>query len=85
MTCDNPWSAYIWSRSYVASSKTVTDLMKATNDPRLDYYTYGTGKSYAPGDENAAKVADGSLAFPHGTMTVHNHFIFSVKLNCILF
>ena len=38
--------------------------MKATNDPRLDYYTYGTGKSYAPGDENAAKVADGSLAFP---------------------
>ena len=64
VTCDNPWSAYIWSRSYVASSKTVTDLMKATNDPRLDYYTYGTGKSYAPGDENAAKVADGSLAFP---------------------
>lgn len=64
VTCDNPWSAYIWSRSYVASSKTVTDLMKATNDPRLDYYTYGTGKSYAPGDENAAKVADGSLVFP---------------------
>lgn len=64
VTCDNPWSAYIWSRSYVASSKTVANLMKATNDPRLDYYTYGTGESYAPGDENAAKVADGSLAFP---------------------
>lgn len=64
VTCDNPWSAYIWSRSYVASSKTVANLMKATNDPRLDYYTDGTGESYAPGDENAAKVADGSLAFP---------------------
>ena len=64
VTCDNPWSAYVWSRSYVASSKTVADLMKATGDPRLGYYTYGTGESYAPGDEEASKVADGSLAFP---------------------
>lgn len=64
VTCDNPWSAYIWSRSYVASSKTVANLMEATNDPRLNFYTYETGESYAPGDENAAKVADGSLAFP---------------------
>ena len=24
VTCDNPWSAYIWSREYTASSKTVT-------------------------------------------------------------
>lgn len=74
-TCDNPWSAYIWSRSYVASSKTVTNLMEATNDPRLEYYTYGTGESYAPGDEDAAKVADGSLAFPqwydYGSQPLH--------------
>ena len=64
VTCDNPWSAYIWSRSYVASSKTVANLMEVTNDPRLNSYTYETGESYAPGDENVAKVADGSLAFP---------------------
>lgn len=64
VTCDNPWSAYIWSRSYVASSKTVADLMETLGDPRLKYYTYGTGESYAPGDEEASKVADGSLAFP---------------------
>lgn len=73
-TCDNPWSAYLWSRYYIASSKTVTDLMGA-DDPRLSYYTYGTGKSYQPGNEEVAQVADGSLAFPQwydlGTQPLH--------------
>lgn len=64
VTCDNPWSAYVWSRYYVASSATVANLMEATNDPRLDAYTYSTGEAYAPGDEEASKIADGSLAFP---------------------
>lgn len=63
-TCDNPWSAFIWSRSYTASSLTVLNLMEATEDPRLTYYTYETGEAYAPGDEEIAQVADGSLAFP---------------------
>lgn len=63
-TCDNPWSAFIWSRSYTASSLTVLNLMEATKDPRLTYYTYETGEAYAPGDEEIAQVADGSLAFP---------------------
>lgn len=61
--CDNPWSAYVGSREYVASSKTVADLMTA-DDPRFNHYTYGTGESYAPGDRATAEVADGSLAFP---------------------
>lgn len=64
VTCDNPWSAYVWSRSYVASSATVANLMEATNDPRLDAYTYSTGEAYTPGDEDVSKIADGSLAFP---------------------
>ncbi len=64
VTCDNPWSAFIWSRSYTASSQTVLDLMEATDDPRADFYTYGSGEAYTPGDEEIAKVADGSLAFP---------------------
>ncbi len=63
-TCDNPWSAFVWSRSYTASSLTVLNLMEATKDPRLTYYTYETGEAYAPGDEEIAQVADGSLAFP---------------------
>jgi hypothetical protein len=63
-TADNPWSAFVWSRYYTASSLTVANIMEATNDPRLTYYTYGTGEAYAPGDETIAQVADGSLAFP---------------------
>jgi hypothetical protein len=63
-TSDNPWSAFIWSRLYTASSLTVSNLMEATNDPRLSYYTYDTGEAYQPGDEEKAQVADGSLAFP---------------------
>ena len=68
VTADNPWSAFIWSRSYTASSLTVANLMEATNDPRLPYYTYETdkapGEAYDPGNEEIAQVADGSLAFP---------------------
>lgn len=79
VTCDNPWSAYLWSRYYVASSKTVTDLMGA-DDPRLAYYTYETGESYQPGDEEVAQVADGSLAYPEwynlGSQPIH---LFSVS------
>jgi len=74
-TCDNPWSAFVWSRGYTASSSTVANLMKATGDPRLDYYTYDLydksnpknpqygGESYAPGDEAVAQRTNG-LAYP---------------------
>jgi hypothetical protein len=64
VTSDNPWSAFVWSRSYTASSLTVSKIMEATDDPRLSYYTYDTGEAYEPGDEEKAQVADGSLAFP---------------------
>jgi hypothetical protein len=64
VTSDNPWSAFIWSRAYTASSLTVSKIMEATDDPRFLYYTYDTGEAYEPGDEENAQVADGSLAFP---------------------
>jgi hypothetical protein len=74
-TCDNPWSAFIWSRFYTASSLTVLNLMQATNDPRADSYTNETGEAYAPGDEEISKIADGSLVFPAwydlGSQPVH--------------
>lgn len=72
-TCDNPWSAFIWSMSYTACSTTVNKLMTATNDPRLAYYTpyYYDSKYNAvkgtfvePGDNDAVQVADGSLGYP---------------------
>lgn len=76
VSCDNPWSAFIWSRSYIASSTTVLNLMEANNDPRTTYYVYdsrpefdiyGTplesGVAYQPGDEERTRVSDGSLAF----------------------
>ena len=63
VTADNPWSAFVWSRYYTASSNTVANIMEATNDPRHIYYTYDDS-SYAPGDEEITKVSDGSLAFP---------------------
>ena len=77
-TADNPWSAFIWSREYTASSLTVANLMEATNDPRLTYYKYADGpnfedrqddeldidEAYEPGNEEIAQIADGSLAFP---------------------
>lgn len=56
VTCDNPWSAYVWSRLYTGSSATVAKLMEATNDPRLFLYTYyGEGAAFEPGDAEAAK------------------------------
>lgn len=57
VTCDNPWSAFIWSRSYTATSKTVTDLM-GSNDPRLSIYCNGEDPAdvaASPGDESMAK------------------------------
>lgn len=65
VTCDNPWSAFIWSRSYIAASKHVANMMEATGDPRLGAYTYyGDATLVEPGDADAAKVMDGSLGFP---------------------
>lgn len=56
VTCDNPWSAYVWSRLYTGSSATVAKLMEATSDPRLFLYTYyGEGAAFEPGDAEAAK------------------------------
>lgn len=64
VTCDNPWSAFIWSRYYIASSTTVAKMMEATGDPRLGAYTYyGDATLVEPGDASAAKVMDGSLGY----------------------
>lgn len=65
VNCDNPWSAFIWSREYTASSTTVGRLMEANNDPRYDAYTnYGDATLVEPGDAEAAKIMDGSLGYP---------------------
>ena len=58
----HPWTAYIKSRSYVASSSTVSKMMKANNDPRLPLYLNG-GEAYNPGDAEAAKIS-ASVAYP---------------------
>ena len=57
VTCDNPWSAFVWSREYTAPSKTVVDLMGA-DDPRLGLYCYGEDAedvAAVPGDDDKAK------------------------------
>ncbi|MDD2952197.1 MAG: SusD/RagB family nutrient-binding outer membrane lipoprotein [Parabacteroides sp.] len=65
VTCDNPWSAFIWSRSYIASSAKVAKMMEATGDPRLSAYTAGGEATLVePGDADASKVMDGSLGYP---------------------
>lgn len=56
VTCDNPWSAYVWSRCYTGCSATVVDLMAATNDPRLDVYC-PDGVYFAPGDQEGAQIS----------------------------
>lgn len=57
-TVDNPWSAFVFSRYYTAPSVTVTNLMDATDDPRLDFYVNSKGESYEPGDEDMARTVD---------------------------
>ena len=65
VTCDNPWSAYHWSREYTASSNTVLNLMNAHNDPRAFFYTYGEGEAYNPGDKGIAQTSSSeSLVYP---------------------
>jgi Starch-binding associating with outer membrane len=75
--CDNPWSAFWWSREYTGSSKTVVDLMNARDDNRVaiynfDYFendTYGT-----PGNESQAGATE-YLNIPswldNGANTIH--------------
>lgn len=64
ITCDNPWSAYVWSRYYTACSSTVYKIMEATSDPRADgYCLFDVGEDEPdwqyvacdPGDEATAK------------------------------
>lgn len=76
VSCDNPWSAFVWSRNYTAPSKTVTDLMGA-NDPRVILYCYGENPedvAAAPGDEDMAKESS-SWCYPAvydlGSQPVH--------------
>ena len=58
VTCDNPWSAFFFSRSYTLASNTVANLMKANNDPRLDFYTFGFNEAYNPGDASVAQLTE---------------------------
>ena len=40
VTCDNPWSAYVWSRLYTGCTTTVGNIMLETGDPRIDGYCF---------------------------------------------
>lgn len=63
VTVDNPWSAFVFSRLYTAPSTTVSNLMEATDDPRLDFYLNARGESYEPGDEETSKIVDNNGAY----------------------
>lgn len=77
------WSAYWYSRSYTASSKTVDDLMVARQDPRETIYNYNGADWYGapaelglmtPGDAEAAGATDATnfpLWFLNGISGVH--------------
>ena len=56
VTCDNPWSAFVWSRGYTGSSTTVTNMMEKYNDPRIDLYLAG-GEAFNPGDAEGSKIS----------------------------
>lgn len=74
----NSWAAYWYSREYVASSKTVNDLMVARKDPRESYYNWNgdtwyidyngldeAGRGYGtPGNEDDASATQ-ALNFPY--------------------
>ena len=59
ITCDNPWSAFIWSRAYTAPSTHVSNLMAANDDPRYDFYNGDAAVD--PGDEGYMKARGTSL------------------------
>ena len=65
VTADNSWSAYQWSRAYIASSTTVDDIMIARDDPREAIYTTGglIGDICEPGDQDQA-MATGDTTYP---------------------
>jgi len=77
VNCDNPWSAFIWSRGYTAPSTHVAELMAANDDPRYVYYNGDNAAT--PGDEAAAKESwwyDYPYYYDLGSQPVH---IFSVS------
>lgn len=77
VTCDNPWSAYVWSRYYTGSSATVAKLMEPTGDPRL--FLYGVGAVFEPGDAEGAKISaceDYPAWYNLGSQPIH---LFSVS------
>ena len=61
VTADNAWSAYQWSRYYIASSQTVVDLMAERNDPREAYYNFnalGGNQAGIPGEQSLASLVE---------------------------
>lgn len=76
--CDNPWSAYHWSRQYTGANGTLYDLMAERNDPRLPFYAadgYGNGITYAPAGDRTLAEATVTVGFPvwldNGGQSVH--------------
>ena len=73
INCDNPWSAYVWSRGYTAPSKHVADLMDANDDPRWEYYVGIDAQT--PGDQAVAMESPWAYEYPMyydlGSQPVH--------------
>lgn len=60
--CDNPWSAFFWSRYYTGANETLLDIMTERDDPRADVYAvdyFDTGVLAAPaGDDDLAGTTE---------------------------
>ncbi len=88
VTCDNPWSAFIWSRGYSAPSATVANIMEETGDPRYDYYLGYGEEAMNPGDEDYAKISyyDGySFYYDLGSQPIHvfsEHELYFILAEC---
>lgn len=59
--CDNPWTAFFWSRYYTGSSTTVYNLMSEMKDGRTSIYSvdfFGSNENADPGNETLAKSTE---------------------------
>lgn len=86
VTCDNPWSAFVWSRGYSAPSKTVANLMAANEDPRYDFYNGDAAGE--PGDDEVAKISffeDYPAYYDLGSQPIHVfslHEVYFILAEC---
>lgn len=76
--CDNPWSAFFWSREYTGANGTMVALLEEREDPRIDIYAadlFGTGVTYADAGDDVLAGSTGTVGCPlwldNGAQTAH--------------